>query len=129
MKEQILITGGAGYIGSHTSLQLLQAGYAVTVLDNLSNSSRVALDRIQELAGQAVLFVEGDVNDAVLLSRLFAQTRFDTVIHFAGFKAVGESVAQPLRFYRNNVSGTVALLEAMDAADCRSLMFSSSATV
>jgi UDP-glucose 4-epimerase len=128
MQKQI-ITGGAGYIGSHTSLQLLQASYAVTVLDNLSNSSRVALDRVQELTGQALFFVVGDVNDPLLLSQLFAQTRFDAVIHFAGLKAVGESVAQPLRYYRNNVAGTVALLEAMDAADCRSLVFSSSATV
>jgi UDP-glucose 4-epimerase len=129
MKKKILITGGAGYIGSHISLQLLQAGYAVTVMDNLSNSSRVALDRVQELTGQALLFVEGDVNDAVLLPRLFAQTRFDAVIHFTGLKAVGESVAQPLRYYRNNVAGTLTLLEAMGAADCRSLVFSSSATV
>jgi UDP-glucose 4-epimerase len=129
MQKQILITGGAGYIGSHTSLQLLQASYAVTVLDNLSNSSRVALDRVQELTGQALFFVVGDVNDPLLLSQLFAQTRFDAGIHFAGLKAVGESVAQPLRYYRNNVAGTVALLEAMDAADCRSLVFSSSATV
>ena len=129
MQKQILITGGAGYIGSHTSLQLLHAGYAVTVLDNLSNSSRVALDRVQELTGQALLFVEGDVNDPSLLSQFFARTRFDAVIHFAGLKAVGESVAMPLRYYRNNVAGTVALLEAMDAAGCRSLVFSSSATV
>ena len=129
MQKQILITGGAGYIGSHASLQLLHAGYAVTVLDNLSNSSRVALDRVQELTGQALLFIEGDVNDSLLLSQLFAQTRFDAVIHFAGLKAVGESVAQPLRYYRNNVAGTLALLEAMAAAGCRSLVFSSSATV
>lgn len=129
MKKQILITGGAGYIGSHTTLQLLHEGYIATVLDNLSNGSRVALDRIQQLTDQAPLFVEGDVNDSLLLSRLFAQTHFDAVIHFAGLKAVGGSVAQPLRYYRNNVAGTVALLEAMDAADCRSLVFSSSATV
>ena len=129
MQKQILITGGAGYIGSHASLQLLHEGYAVTVLDNLSNSSRVALDRVQRLTDQALLFVEGEVNDPSLLSQLFAQTRFDAVIHFAGLKAVGESVAQPLRYYRNNVAGTVALLEAMDAAGCRSLVFSSSATV
>lgn len=129
MKKQILITGGAGYIGSHTTLQLLHEGYIATVLDNLSNGSRVALDRIQQLTDQAPLFVEGDVNDPLLLSRLFAQTHFDAVIHFAGLKAVGGSVAQPLRYYRNNVAGTVALLEAMDAADCRSLVFSSSATV
>lgn len=129
MKKQILITGGAGYIGSHTTLQLLHEGYIATVLDNLSNGSRVALDRIQQLTDQEPLFVEGDVNDPLLLSRLFAQTHFDAVIHFAGLKAVGGSVAQPLRYYRNNVAGTVALLEAMDAADCRSLVFSSSATV
>lgn len=123
--RNILVTGGAGYIGSHTSLQLLQAGYAVTVLDNLSDSARVALDRVQELTGQEVLFVEGDVNDPSVLSQLFAQTRFDAVIHFAGFQAV----AQPLRCYHNNVAGTLALLKAMDAAGCRSLVFSSSATV
>jgi UDP-glucose 4-epimerase len=129
MQKQIPITGGAGYIGSHTSLQLLQEGYAVTVLDNLSNSSRLALDRVQRLTDQALLFIEGDVDDPLLLSKLFARTRFDAVIHFAGLKSLGELVAQPLRYYRNNVAGTLALLEAMDAAGCRSLVFSSSATV
>jgi len=127
--RHILITGGAGYIGSHTALQFLRAGDAVTVLDNLSNGSRVALDRVTELTGQSALFVEGDVNNPQMLSEVFCQTRFDAVIHFAGLKAVGESVAQPLRYYRNNVAGTLALLEAMDAANCRTLVFSSSATV
>lgn len=126
---QFLVTGGAGYIGSHTALNFLQAGHAVTVLDNLSNGSRAALDRVQRLAGHSIHFVEGDVNDPVILSGLFAQTRFDAVVHFAGLKAVGESVMQPLRYYRNNVAGMLALLEAMDIAGCRSLVFSSSATV
>jgi UDP-glucose 4-epimerase len=126
--RSILITGGAGFIESHTSLQLLNAGYAVTVLDNHSNSSRVALDRVQGLTGQSLLFVEGNVNGPLLLSHLFAQTHFDSVIHFAGLKAVGEAVAQPFRYHRNNVAGALTLLEAMDAAGCRSLVFSSSAT-
>jgi UDP-glucose 4-epimerase len=129
MQKQLLITCGAGFIGSHTSLQLQNAGYAVTVLDNLSNSSRMALDRVHGLTDQALLFIEGDVNNPLLLTQLFAQNRFDAVIHFAGLKAVGESVAQPLRYYRNNLAGTLTLLEAMDAAGCRSLVFSSSATV
>lgn len=129
MQKSILVTGGAGYIGSHTCVQLLKHGCAVTVLDNLSNSSKTAISRIKQLGGPSLKFVEGDVNDAKLLADLFSQNHFDSVVHFAGLKAVGESVAQPLRYYRNNVAGTLTLLEEMDAADCRSLVFSSSATV
>lgn len=125
----ILVTGGAGYIGSHTCLQLLEHGNSVTVLDNLSNSSRVSLDRIARLAGQPTDFIEGDIRDLDRLDTLFAARRFDAVIHFAGLKAVGESVAQPLRYYENNVAGTLGLLQVMAEHGVKSLVFSSSATV
>ena len=125
----ILVTGGAGYIGSHTCLQLLQRGDAVTVFDNLANSSPASLDRVAALAGQPINFVKGDIRDAAALAALFAGHRFDAVVHFAGLKAVGESVAQPLRYYDNNVGGTLCLLQAMQAANVKTLVFSSSATV
>jgi UDP-glucose 4-epimerase len=129
MKRSILVTGGAGYIGSHTCLQLLQEGGDVTVLDNLSNSSPIALERVEKLTGRKLTFVEGDITCAESLARVFSHGQFDAVVHFAGLKAVGESVAQPLRYYRNNVVGTINLLEAMEAVAVRSLVFSSSATV
>lgn len=125
----ILVTGGAGYIGSHTCLQLLEHGDSVTVLDNLSNSSRVSLDRVARLAGRPIDFIESDIRDLDRLDTLFATRRFDAVIHFAGLKAVGESVAQPLRYYENNVAGTLGLLQVMDKHDVKALVFSSSATV
>jgi UDP-glucose 4-epimerase len=126
---KILVTGGAGYIGSHTTLCLLTAGHDVTVLDNLANSNEESLRRVNELAGKTVAFREGDLLDKGFLERTFAEGAFDAVIHFAGLKAVGESVDKPLWYYKNNVVGTLNLLEAMDQAGVRRLVFSSSATV
>lgn len=128
-QQTILVTGGAGYIGTHTCIKLLEAGYTVVVLDNFSNSSPEALRRVEELSGRAVACVEGDISDAALLDQVFADHAIDAVIHFAGLKAVGESVAQPLRYYRNNVSGTLVLCEAMQRAGVKNIVFSSSATV
>lgn len=125
----ILVTGGTGYIGSHTVVELLARGEEILILDNLSNSSRKVLDRIEAIAGRRPAFVEGDILDRPLLDRLFAQHPIRAVIHFAGLKAVGESVAEPLRYYRNNVLGTCTLLEAMAVAGVKQLVFSSSATV
>lgn len=127
--DTVLVTGGAGYIGSHTVLLLLEAGRRVLVLDNLSNSSREALERVAAITGKRAEFVEGDIRDAALLDRLFQEHEIGSVIHFAGLKAVGESVAQPLRYYDCNVTGSLRLLEAMDGAGVRNLVFSSSATV
>ena len=127
--KRILVTGGAGYIGSHTTLLLLEAGYEVVVLDNFSNSSRESLRRVEALTGRRVTLIEGDIRDAALLDRLFADHPVTAVIHFAGLKAVGESVAQPLRYYDCNVAGSLCLLEAMDRAGVKTLVFSSSATV
>lgn len=129
MKNKILVTGGAGYIGSHTCIALHQAGYDVVVYDNLSNSSIEAINRASKLAGQPIEFIEGDIRDAKLLKQVFAEHGFFGVIHFAGLKAVGESVAKPLLYYNNNVSGTIILLEVMAEANVKNLVFSSSATV
>jgi UDP-glucose 4-epimerase len=130
MSGAILVTGGAGYIGSHAVVELLQAGFEVTVLDNLSNSSTVALERVREITGgRAATLIVGDLRDEVLIGRVLAQRPYEAVIHFAGLKAVGESVAQPLSYYDNNVAGTVTLLRAMEAAGLRRIVFSSSATV
>jgi UDP-glucose 4-epimerase len=125
----LLVTGAAGYIGSHTALALLEAGHDVVSLDNYCNSSPRALDRVQRIAGRPLAAVEGDVRDARLLAELFSRHAFDGVIHFAALKAVGESVAKPLEYYANNVGGTIALLRAMQAAEVRRIVFSSSATV
>lgn len=124
----ILVTGGAGYIGSHTCLALLEAGYGVTVLDNLSNGSAMALARVQALAGKALRFIEGDIRRPDDLQRAFDQP-VEAVIHFAALKAVGESCRDPLTYFDNNISGTIALLRAMSGAGVRKLVFSSSATV
>jgi UDP-glucose 4-epimerase len=129
MNKTILVTGGAGYIGSHTCVQLLAAGYDVVVLDNFSNSCAEAVRRVEALAGRSVTLVEGDIRDRAALDALFAAHRIDAVIHFAGLKAVGESVEQPLRYYQNNVTGTVVLCEAMQQAGVKNMVFSSSATV
>lgn len=126
---RVLVTGGAGYIGSHTVLTLLQAGYEVLIYDNFSNSSKAVLDRLEELSGQAIPFVEGDIRDQGQLDALFQQYDIASVIHFAGLKAVGESVEKPIEYYDNNVSGTVTLLKAMKKAGVKSIVFSSSATV
>jgi UDP-glucose 4-epimerase len=125
----ILLTGGAGYIASHACVALLNAGHEVVVLDNLSNSSPVALERVARICGKAPAFVEGDVRDAELLDRLFAERPIRAVMHFAGLKAVGESVEKPLEYYDNNVRGTLELLAAMRRAGVRTIVFSSSATV
>ena len=129
----VLLTGGAGYIGSHTAVALLDAGHAVTLLDNFANSRRAAVDAIGAVAKRPVAVVEGDVCDPALLDAAFSSARnhggFDAVIHFAALKAVAQSVAQPLAYYRNNVGGTCALVEAMAAHQVRTIVFSSSATV
>jgi len=125
----VLLTGGAGYIGSHTAVECLAAGHEVVVFDNLSNSSVKSLDRVAQIAGRAVKFVEGDIRDRAALRALFAQYAIDAVVHFAGLKAVGESVEKPLLYYDNNIGGSVALFEVMAEAGVKSVVFSSSATV
>lgn len=125
----ILVTGGAGFIGSHTVVELLNAGYNPIVLDNLSNASAEVLTRIQHITGQTPMFYQGDIRNRILLQEIFAKHQIDSVIHFAALKAVGESVAQPLRYYDNNVSGSLILLEEMQKAGIKSIVFSSSATV
>ncbi|MGI2257723.1 UDP-glucose 4-epimerase GalE [Shewanella sp. GXUN23E] len=125
----ILVTGGAGYIGSHTVVELLNAGADVVVLDNLSNSSMESLKRVEEITGKSVTFYQGDILNKALLKKLFSDHNFEAVIHFAGLKAVGESVAQPLRYYENNVTGTVVLCQVMAEHNVKNLVFSSSATV
>ena len=129
MTDTILVTGGAGYIGSHTCVELLDAGYDLVVVDNLDNSSEAALRRVREITGRPVAFHNVDLLDEQALDRLFEDHDIDAVIHFAALKAVGESVEQPLRYYRNNVSGTVHLLSCMERHGVRKLVFSSSATV
>ena len=125
----ILVTGGAGYIGSHTCLELLQLGYDVTVIDNLCNSNPKSLARVEELTGKTLKFYEGDVRDEALLERIFREQEIACVIHFAGLKAVGESVAQPWRYYDNNLNSTLMLTKVMSRAGVKKLIFSSSATV
>jgi len=125
----ILVTGGAGYIGSHTCLELLQAGYQVIVVDNLSNSKEESLRRVQELAGKPLQFHRVDLLDRAALAQVFARNDIQAVIHFAGLKAVGESVSQPLRYYQNNVSGTLTLCQVMQEYGVKQLVFSSSCTV
>jgi len=129
MASKILVTGGAGFIGSHTVVALQQAGYDALILDNLCNSSVDVMDRIARITGARAEFIEGDIRDAALLKRLFAQHDVSAVLHFAGLKAVGESTRLPLAYYDNNVHGSTCLLQAMREADVRSFVFSSSATV
>jgi UDP-glucose 4-epimerase len=125
----VLVTGGLGYIGSHTCVSLLQAGHEVVILDNLSNSVAAVAQRIEAIAARRPVFVEGDMLDGALLDRIFADSRITAVVHFAGSKAVAESAAEPLKYYRNNVAGTLSLLGAMVRAGVRTMVFSSSATV
>ena len=125
----VLVTGGAGYIGSHTCVELLEAGHDVAVMDNLSNSKIESLRRVEEITGRTLVFEQLDLLDRQGLTDLFAANAFDAVIHFAGLKAVGESVEMPLTYYRNNVTGTINLLEIMGVYGCKRLVFSSSATV
>ena len=129
MKTTILVTGGTGFIGSHTCVVLLDAGYDVIVLDNLCNSDAAVMGRIGQICGREPVFVEGDIRDAELLDRLFAEHSISAVLHFAGLKAVGESVNKPREYYENNVVGTSVLLSAMKNAGVKSFVFSSSATV
>lgn len=129
MTSHVLVTGGAGYIGSHTCIALLDAGYGVTVLDNYCNSSPEALNRVERITGKPVARIKADIRDRAALELAIGQSGATAVIHFAGLKAVGESVQQPLRYYDNNVVGALRLLEAMDACEVRTLVFSSSATV
>lgn len=126
---RVIVTGGAGYIGSHTTLRLLEEGHEVAVVDNLVNASDESLRRVGELTGRTATLHEVDIRDRGGLDRTFAAFRPDAVMHFAGLKAVGESVDQPHRYYDNNVRGTLELIRAMDAHDCRTMVFSSSATV
>jgi len=129
MNQRIFVTGGAGYIGSHTCVELLNAGYAVTVFDNFSNSKPEALRRVEHITGKIVNTEHGDIRDRMALKLALERSGVAAVIHFAGLKSVAESVAFPLQYYDNNVAGTLSLLEAMQACDLRSLVFSSSATV
>ncbi len=126
---KILVTGGAGYIGSHTCVELLQKGYDVVIIDNLDNSSPKAVDRIEQITGKNVVFYKGDVRDRKLMDEIFTEHSIDWVIHFAGLKAVGESCAKPIEYYDNNLYGTIVLVETMKAHNVKKLVFSSSATV
>ena len=125
----ILITGGAGYIATHTLVELKKANFDFVVYDNLSNSSKEALKRVKKITGAKIKFVKGDIRDKKALRKVFKTYSIDSVIHFAGLKAVGESVAKPLKYYDNNVVGTIKLLEVMREFDCKKIVFSSSATV
>lgn len=126
---KVLVTGGAGYIGSHTCLELLNAGHEVVVLDNLSNSSKESLNRVQALASKSLDFIQGDILDQNILNQIFNTYQIDAVIHFAGLKAVGESQQIPLTYFENNISGSISLVQAMQRAGVFRLVFSSSATV
>lgn len=126
---KILITGGAGYIGSHTCVELLEANHDVVIVDNFSNSNPKVLDNIKTITGKDFKFYEGDVKEKNLLEKIFKENKIDAVIHFAAYKAVGESVAKPLMYYRNNLDTTITLLEVMKKFNCHNFVFSSSATV
>ncbi|MCL1095782.1 UDP-glucose 4-epimerase GalE [Shewanella kaireitica] len=125
----ILVTGGAGYIGTHTVVELLNNGSDVVILDNLSNSSVTALERVEQITGKSVTFYQGDILNKPFLQKLFTDHDIESVIHFAGLKAVGESVEQPLRYYENNVTGTIVLCQVMAEFNVKNIVFSSSATV
>lgn len=125
----ILVTGGAGYIGSHTCVELLEKGYGVVVVDNFCNSSAESLKRVEKITGKSTALYEGDIRDGALLDRIFTEHKIDWVIHFAGLKAVGESCAKPVEYYDNNLNGTLVLLQAMRKHGCKKIVFSSSATV
>ncbi len=126
---KILVTGGAGYIGSHTCVELLERGYEVVVLDNYYNSCVVSVERVEKITGKKIALYEGDVRDRAMLDKIFTEHKIDCVIHFAGLKAVGESCAKPVMYYDNNIGGTLALVEVMQKHNCKKIIFSSSATV
>ncbi len=126
---KILVTGGTGFIGSHTCVELLNSGYDVVIIDNLSNSKREVADYIEKITNKSVTFYEGDVCDKEILRKIFKENKIDAVIHFAGYKAVGESVLKPLMYYRNNILSTLSLLEVMNEFNVKKIAFSSSATV
>jgi len=128
-RKTVLVTGGAGYIGSHACVELLLNGYEIVVVDNLCNSSKASLERVAVITGKAPQFYLADIRDQSALERVFSRHTIDSVMHFAGLKAVGESVSMPLRYYENNISGTLSLLEVMSSAGVKSMIFSSSATV
>ena len=125
----ILVTGGAGFIGSHTCVELLNVGYEVVVVDNLCNASEEALKRVEKITGKKVAFYQNDIRDEEALDAVFTKEKIESVIHFAGLKAVGESVAKPLEYYQNNIAGTVALCKVMREHGVKNIIFSSSATV
>ncbi len=129
LMKNILVTGGAGYIGSHTCVELLQKGYGVIVVDNFDNSSPESLKRVEEITGKKVTLYEGDVRDGNLLDKIFSERNIDWVIHFAGLKAVGESCVKPIEYYNNNLYGTLVLTDTMRKHGCKKIVFSSSATV
>ncbi len=125
----VLVTGGCGFIGSHTCVELLNAGYEAVVLDNLSNSSEKALERVEQITGKKVTFYKGDIRDREILQEIFDKEKIDSCIHFAGLKAVGESVQKPWEYYNNNISGTLTLVDVMRQNGCKNIIFSSSSTV
>ena len=127
--KKILVTGGAGYIGSHTCIELLEAGYEVVVVDNLSNSNTEALKRVESITGKSITFYLVDIRERDKMAAVFAEHAFSAVIHFAGLKAVNESMKNPLKYYSNNITGTINLLEVMQQFNCNKIVFSSSATV
>lgn len=125
----ILVTGGAGYIGSHTTVELLNAGYSVVMIDNFSNSKKDVLEKIKKITHKDFKFYEGDVCDESIMNKIFDENKIDAVIHFAGYKAVGESVSKPIMYYMNNINSTLVLCDVMQKHNCKKLVFSSSATV
>ncbi len=127
--SKILVTGGAGFIGSHTCVELLEAGYELVVVDNFSNSKPEALERVKKITGKSLSFVEADILDLGAMDKIFEENSIDAVIHFAGLKAVGESVQKPVEYYHNNITGTLMLIKAMRSHGCKRIVFSSSATV
>lgn len=126
---KILVTGGTGYIGSHTAVELLNSGYEIVIIDNFSNSKSDVLDKIKLITNKDFKFYEGDVCNKDLLRKIFSENKIDAVIHFAGYKAVGESVKKPIMYYRNNIDSTLSLIEIMNEFNCKKIVFSSSATV
>ena len=127
--KTILVTGGAGYIGSHTTVELIKSGYEVVIVDNLSNSKYEAVKRVQKIVNKSITFYENDILDKDALRKIFSNHKIDAVINFAGYKAVGESVEKPLEYYHNNIGGLISLVEVMKEFNCKNLVFSSSATV